>query len=641
MNTYESMTAAEMKRHMEALGGVFTVVRLLSPRDGGMAAPNGEGEGLCASADEVFVQKGTHVCGTCIARAALREKSRRVKLECIGGAMYQVIARYVEVDGEGRVLELINRLDDDGQDRMVEKLLRRYDEVNRDVLSGAYNRRFYEEQMRRTRLEAGVAMIDLDDFKLYNDIYGHAMGDAVIAAVAGAMQAEIRRTDKLIRYGGDEFLLVMPGVSEKNWEEALHRICRAVRAVRLAGCDGERFSVSIGGTLCRGEPVEEAVSRADAMMYRAKEKKDAVVTGQGTAGPVKTRKKPLVLVADDTPDDREQLRECLSEEFSVLTADGGDACIRALEQYGTAVSLVLLDLIMPTPDGFDVLEYMAEHRLLEDIPVIIVTGDENDALLGSAYEMGVTDYLNRPFDAHTVRRRVRNTVRLYAKQRRLLSMVSTQLTARDKNARFLVDLLAEVEGYRCGTDGRTHARIAAVTRLLLDHLSAKDSRYHFDGGDVNLICSASLLHDIGKIGVMRKILQKPAALDAAETERIREHPVIGANLIARLTAYRDEPFYRLCYQVCRWHHERWDGGGYPDGLRGDEIPMAAQVVSLADAYDALISDRPYRPAYTPDEAFAIIGRGECGAFNPVLLDAMHAARPALRALAAAPVGGVL
>ena len=235
---------------------------------------------------------------------------------------------------------------------------------------------------------------------------------------------------------------------------------RAVRAVRLAGCDGERFSVSIGGTLCRGEPVEEAVSRADAMMYRAKEKKDAVVTGQGTAGPVKTRKKPLVLVADDAPDDREQLRECLSEEFSVLTADEGDACIRALEQYGTAVSPVLLDLIMPTPDGFDVLEYMAEHRLLEDIPVIIVTGDENDALLGSAYEMGVTDYLNRPFDAHTVRRRVRNTVRLYAKQRRLLSMVSTQLTARDKNARFLVDLLAEVEGYRCGTDRRTHARIA-------------------------------------------------------------------------------------------------------------------------------------------------------------------------------------
>lgn len=628
MNDFESMTGTEAEAYVGHLRETFTVARILDAGTLGDICV-GDGKTHTPIPGEKFWE--THsACERCAACQALAEKTQKTKLEFVGNEIWQVWARYVEVDGKPFVLELIDRLDDDciadfdGKSRLLTKLSGRYEELYRDVLTGTYNRRFYEERMRHEAAVAGVAMMDIDDFKLYNDIYGHGAGDAVLAAVTAEMKKGIRKTDKLVRFGGDEFLLVMPGVPDELFYDALRDICRRVNGLQVKDYGGLRLSVSIGGTMCHDELVEEAVARADKLMYRAKQRKNTLVTDRDTAPVSDENEKQLILIVDDAEINREILARILHDDFRIMTATGGEECISTLEKYGTAVAIVLLDIIMPGTDGFDVLEYMSERRLLDDIPVVAITGDTSDVSVKRAYEMGVTDHISRPFDARIVRRRVNNTVRLYAKQRRLISLITTEVTERDRNGNFLFGLMAQLESHRCGTVGAPVFRIREITRLLLEQLAKEGDMYRFDSRDVSLICKASMMHDIGEVGIKRKILRKPGALSAEEYEEVKKHPLIAADMIERLPEFRDEPLFRWVYQICRWHHERYDGGGYPDGLRGDEIPFAAQVVSIADTFDALTSDRPYRKAMTPEIAMRMIRDGACGAFSPMLVGALGA-----------------
>ena len=295
-----------------------------------------------------------------------------------------------------------------------------------------------------------------------------------------------------------------------------------------------------------------------------------------------------VLIVDDSAMNRELLTEMLQSDYYILEAKNGQTCIDTMQAFHGDIALVLLDINMPVLDGFDVLKMMNASHTIEDIPVIMISSEDSEAAIRRAYEMGASDYINRPFDARVVSRRVDNTIKLYAKQRRLVRMVSDQIRAREKNTTLL-----EVDG---------------------DDLAEANQE------DIPL---ASALHDIGKIAIDEHILNKPSRLTAEEFAIMKTHCVQGADMLHRLDNFENEPLLRTAYEIARWHHERWDGRGYPDGLKGDEIPISAQIVSLADVYDALTSKRCYKEAYSHEKAMRMILGGECGAFNPLLLQCLQ------------------
>lgn len=278
-------------------------------------------------------------------------------------------------------------------------------------------------------------MIDLDDFKLYNDTLGHKVGDLVLRAVAEVIRSCIRKTDILIRYGGDEFILILPDVEPEIFTQKLKSIRRKVQEAKVPGYPGLKMSVSIGGVMSEGDTVEEAISRADHFMYMAKNKKNMVVTEENSiGGKLEGRKekffedlRPKILIIDDSEMNRAILREVLGEEFAVLEAANGEEGLEYLEEHEEDISLVLLDIIMPVMDGFEVLRVMSEKNFLDNIPVIMISSEESETYVKKAYEMGAMDYINRPFDAQVVYRRVFNTIKLYAKQRRLIALVTDQI----------------------------------------------------------------------------------------------------------------------------------------------------------------------------------------------------------------------
>lgn len=565
---------------------IFTVVRILD-KDllHKMDVRNGElrsEDCKCYS----FWEKGKN-CENCVAQRALAMKGQCTKLEFIGLKMYQVIAKYLEVDGVPCVVEMISCLDDEtlldaeGRETLVKKFAHYRRELYADALTGSYNRRYFEDQLKEQRMDAGIAMIDLDDLKTHNDTYGHVAGDKVLVTVSAAIISCVRKTDRLVRYGGDEFLLVMPGISLEAFVEKLHRIQNVIRSMSVEGYPQLKLSVSIGGTLTNGETVGKAMCRADEYMYQAKTSKNTIVTekdGQRTpeesvAAGRRNASRYRILIVDDSEMNRMILSEMLKGEFEILEAENGSACLDMLNRYETKISLILLDIVMPGMDGFGVLEYMNRNNLIGDIPVIMISGEDSGKVIKQAYEWGVSDYIKRPFDMEVVHRRVLNTIKLYAKQRRLVAMVTNQVFEKEKNSRMLIS-------------------------------------------------TASSLHDIGKIGIDEKILNKPGRLTPEERKIMEKHTVIGADMLANLQMYEDEPLMKVAYQICRWHHERYDGKGYPDGLKGEEIPISAQVVALADVYDALTSERVYKKAYSHEEAVQMICNGECGTFNPLLLECL-------------------
>ena len=501
------------------------------------------------------------------------------------------------------------------------------EELYKDPLTGAYNRRYYEEVVRKSIGPAGIALMDVDDFKICNDTYGHHAGDVALKTVASAIQSCIRSSDLLIRCGGDEFLLVLPGIPGDFLQTKLEQICTAVQMASVPGYPHFRVSLSIGGTIQSiTDPVERIVRRADWLMYQAKGRKNAVmveVPGHSLAALEKLlQKKSQILLVDDSAMNRMILKEILGDDYSILEAENGQECLEKMQAEAGNIALVLLDINMPVMDGFEVLKAMNANHTIEDIPVIMISSDDSDAAIRRSYELGASDYVNRPFDARIVYRRVTNTIKLYAKQRRLVQMVSDQIRARENNTDMLVGVLSHIVEFRNGESGAHVRHIRIITELLLHRLLEISSQYPITAEQQDNIPLASALHDIGKIGIDEKILNKPGRLTPEEFEVVKTHSMLGAEMLHQLEDFNEQPLLQTAYEITRWHHERWDGRGYPDGLKGDAIPISAQLVALADVYDALTSERCYKKAFSHEKAVQMILNGECGAFNPLLLQCL-------------------
>ena len=638
----ETMTAQEAEEFLNEMRKVFSIVRILDQKNFERDENHLNEHGAFPCQCYEFWKKN-RFCENCISMKTFRDKKQRSKLEFLDSTIYQVISHYVEVDGEPCVIELISQLDEDalvdndGRMHLLKKLTGYNKELYTDALTGTYNRRYYEDRLKKMKEAAGVAMIDLDDFKMYNDTYGHRAGDKVLDAVVKVIRKCIRKSDILVRYGGDEFLLILKDIGEADFVQKLHTIQEEIHQTRIQEYEKIRLSVSIGGVRMKEETLEEAINRADHFMYQAKTQKNMVVTEERklqTAGEEKVENSKMskkskksrshrVMIVDDSEMNRFLLREMLGQELEILEAENGEECLELLQRYGTDISLVLLDIVMPLKSGFEVLEEMDKNHWLGEIPVIMISSEDSAAAIRQAYELGVTDYISRPFDAQVVYRRVMNTIKLYTRQRHLVDLVKDQFYEKEKNNRMMIAILSKIVEFRSGESGSHMLHINMLTEWLLEELVHRTDQYPLSWTDRLLICTASSLHDIGKIGIPESILNKRGKLTTEELEEMKKHTLIGASILKNLGRYQKEPLLETAYQICRWHHERYVGKGYPDGLKGEEIPIAAQIVSLANAYDALVSDRGYRKVYSHDTALKMILDGECGSFNPLLLECLR------------------
>lgn len=332
--------------------------------------------------------------------------------------------------------------------------------------------------------------------------------------------------------------------------------------------------------------------------------------------------KETILIVDDSALNRMVLIEILGKEnYTFLEAENGQQAVELLDCH-PEVDLLLLDITMPEIDGFGVLEAMNQYHWIEEIPVIMISAEDSYTFVERAYDLGASDYITRPFDARVVCRRVSNTLMLYAKQKRLVQMVAEQVYEKEKVSNTMISILSHIVEFRNNENGLHVVHIRTITELLLRRLCKKTDRYPLTEADISLISTASALHDIGKINIPEQILNKPGRLTKEEFDIIKTHSAVGEHMLRQIPFNQNEPLVKAAREICRWHHERWDGRGYPDGLKGDEIPISAQVVSLADVYDALTSERCYKAAFDHDTALNMIVNGECGAFNPLLLECL-------------------
>lgn len=598
------LTKKQAEEMLVYLGDLFTEVRLLD------------------------IEAVKHLEKNSLSLRAFWEKCQKTRLEYIDSRVCQKISRYVEIDGQPHVVEILNVLDvttessENAREQLAAKVRGYDEELYLDALTGAYNRRYYENRIRKVRGHAGVAMIDLDDFKLYNDTCGHNAGDLVLNTVVGIIRGCIRKTDILIRYGGDEFLLILQDVDEEIFSKKLKQIRDMVCEAKVPGYARLRLTVSIGGVLADNETIESAVARADGLMYQAKNRKNMIVTEKSGIDSAEAKERQQILIVDDSQINCEILAEILKDEYRILEAANGEECIDLLKQYGTGIALLLLDINMPVMDGFEVLALMNRKNWIEDIPVIMISSEDSASYVRKAYEMGASDYISRPFDVQVVHQRVSNTIKLYAKQRRLISLVTDQIREKEKNNQMMISILSQIVEFRNSESGSHVLHINIITGMLLERLMQKTDQYHLQWSDQFLITTASALHDIGKIGIDEKILNKPGKLTKEEFEIMKTHTLIGASMLKSIEMYQNEKLLQVAYQICRWHHERYDGKGYPDGLKGEEIPISAQVVAIADVYDALVGKRVYKKAFSHETAIHMILNGECGAFNPLLLECL-------------------
>ena len=592
------ITMQEMEKELAIYRKNFTAVRLISEADilrTIEARKYNPASRACPCRDGRMTSQG---CRNCIVLRAYIEKCKKIKLEYDDPNVYQVTARYLHVEGGRYVLELVQKLDDaESGEKLANRLASYEDKLYHDALTGALNRRYYEEHMCKTVYEAGIAMIDVDNFKLYNDVFGHRAGDVVLETMAQSVKLHTASGDLLVRLGGDEFLLVMPGIPADRLYSRLLQVCEAVHNTPVPGYTNLQISISIGGVMGNGRLLETAVEQADQLMYQAKTRTNMVMTEMMlTQSPEQENElrtqKERILIVDDSELNRALLTEMLEDDYEILEAANGQECMDILNAGSDKISLMLLDLLMPV--------------------------------------MGVSDYISRPFDAKVVYRRVNNTIKLYAKQRRLVSMVTSQILEKEKNNMVLINILSHVVEFRNGQNGSHVQHMRQLSERILETLCAKTDRYRLTPQDCDLIALASSMHDIGKIAIDAKILNKPGKLTPEEFEQMKQHTILGAKMLDDLAAHHDEKLVRTACDICRWHHERYDGHGYPDGLVGDEIPISAQVVSLADVYDTLISERVYKPAYSHEQAMAMILNGECGVFNPLLIECLKELRETLR-----------
>ena len=602
LNNHEAnLTDEEAAAEVARVAKIYPVVRLMS-------------------ADQVKSERNCLLAGDrcpCLRQSSLEalatsdEISERLLND---GVEYRARVRSLTVEGEPHVLLMVRPID---EGEVAEE-----DLVYTDVLTSVRNRRYYEEKLRSARMNAGVAMIDLDDFRVFNDTCGRHAGDLALGAVAAAIRGGIRSTDELVRLGCDKFVAVMPNIPSDDFARRLRHVSDAVHTTIVPGHEHVSLTACVGGVRINGETVDEGVNRAVQLLSHAKAKPGTVVTDSDAIETFQSEK-PSVLIVDDSEMNRIILNEMLKDEYRVLEADNGRTALDMVDRYGDELSLVLLDIIMPGMNGFEVLGELSRRTVADSLPVIMISSEDSDDVVLRAYELGASDYINRPFNARVVRRRVSNTIRLYAKQRRLTSLLSQQYNERVKNSRMLIDIMAGVMELRNGESGLHVTHIEKLTELLLGCLVHRSDKFPLDNEQRSTIAMASALHDIGKMSIDDAILNKPGRLTSEEFEIMKTHTTLGADMLFELGhQHAGNSLLEYAYQIARWHHERWDGKGYPDGLKGDEIPIAAQVVSVADVYDALTSVRVYKDAIPHQEAIQMILDGKCGQFNPLLLDCL-------------------
>lgn len=340
--------------------------------------------------------------------------------------------------------------------------------------------------------------------------------------------------------------------------------------------------------------------------------------------------KSKILIADDSEMNRAILADMLKNEYDILEASNGLEAVQTLQQQGSELALLLLDIVMPELDGFGVLAEMNRNRWIEDIPVIMISSERSPQQVEQAYALGVSDFIARPFDSLIVYKRVVNTILLYAKQQQLVSLVASQVYESQRQNELMIAILSHIVEFRNGESGLHVHHVQALTSLLLRQLDRMEGPFHFSPSEISTISTAAALHDIGKIAIPEDILNKPGKLTPEEFEIIKTHTAIGAAMLENLPVAQDDPLVKASHDICRWHHERYDGRGYPDGLKGDDIPISAQVVALVDVYDALTSQRAYKEPFSHEKAIQMILNGECGAFHPLLLRCLSESSDAIR-----------
>ena len=603
-----SMTRQQAEQEMEQLRKVFPSVRMLTAEQ---------------------VQAGEAVGDA--ARQALEEKTTHSRMEYRGQELYEVTALFAQVEGTPCVLELERRLDrimlldPEESEQLFNNLAEYRGKLYRDAVTGAYNERYYQEKYRSRILTAGVAVLRVDDFKAANDVYGRYAGNSVLETVAGGLRRNLGEKDRLIRRGEDRLLLLLPEVGQSDFGQKLEHLRLQLAAAGVPGYSHLHISVSIGGVWIRDGEVSAAVEHAERLATYAQMQKNTVITEQQpertAAAPVHRRQS--VLIVDDSELNRKMLGQMLGSRFDIAEAASGEACLQLLEQNATGISIVLLDIHMPGIDGFTVLEEMNQKNLLEQIPVIMISSEDTVDAVRRAFDLGASDYISRPFDAKVVYQRIINTIQLYAKQRRLSAMAADLAFEKERASRMMIGILSQVVEKRNG-ESRDHVqRVAQLTSMLLAGLAQKTDRYPLTREMRRTIATAAALHDIGKMEICEDLLHKEGPLTEAERRTLQSHTLLGAQMLEEQPECRDDAFARTAYNICRWHHERYDGGGYPDGLQGEQIPIEAQVVGLADVYERLVSRPVDGHARTHSEVVQMICTGVCGAFNPLLLDCLQ------------------
>lgn len=603
-----SMTRQQAEQEMEQLRKVFPSVRMLTAEQ---------------------VQAGEAVGDA--ARQALEEKTTHSRMEYRGQELYEVTALFAQVEGTPCVLELERRLDrimlldPEESEQLFNNLAEYRGKLYRDAVTGAYNERYYQEKYRSRILTAGVAVLRVDDFKAANDVYGRYAGNSVLETVAGVLRRNLGEKDRLIRRGEDRLLLLLPEVGQSDFGQKLEHLRLQLAAAGVPGYSHLHISVSIGGVWIRDGEVSAAVEHAERLATYAQMQKNTVITEQQpertAAAPVHRRQS--VLIVDDSELNRKMLGQMLGSRFDIAEAASGEACLQLLEQNATGISIVLLDIHMPGIDGFTVLEEMNRKNLLEQIPVIMISSEDTVDAVRRAFDLGASDYISRPFDAKVVYQRIINTIQLYAKQRRLSAMAADLAFEKERASRMMIGILSQVVEKRNG-ESRDHVqRVAQLTSMLLAGLAQKTDRYPLTREMRRTIATAAALHDIGKMEICEDLLHKEGPLTEAERRTLQSHTLLGAQMLEEQPECRDDAFARTAYNICRWHHERYDGGGYPDGLQGEQIPIEAQVVGLADVYERLVSRPVDGHARTHSEVVQMICTGVCGAFNPLLLDCLQ------------------
>lgn len=578
--------------------------------------------------------KKDSACENCISKIVLENKSDSTKIEFINGQCYQFFAQYIIVEGVECSIETAVKInekvlvDSIGYKEIVEKYSATYASMYTDPLTGVYNRAYYEKVEKNVNTPAGIAVIDIDDFKLCNDIYGHKAGDVALQTVTQIIRNNIRSNDKIIRIGGDEILLILDGIQEESFERKLERIRSQVRMARVKGYNKLQLSISISAVVSMTETREVSVTKADRLMYIAKSSKNRVVSEWNENKQITSSlnerddNKPLVLVVDDSDMNRFLLSQILLDDYNVIEACDGVEATQIIQDHFKELSIVLLDIVMPRMDGFGVLEFMNANDLIQDLPVIMISSMDEDSAIRRCYELGISDYVRRPFSADVVGKRVYNIVRLYQRQRNLQREIREQVEEREKNSRVVTSIISHVVENRNGESGPHVIHVEQITEIILNRLTELTDMYKLSKEDKKQISLASALHDIGKIGIDEKILNKPGKLTEEEYEIMKTHTTIGAIMIHQVKMEEDDTLIQFAYEICRWHHEKWDGRGYPDGLKRNYIPISAQVVSIADVYDALVSERVYKKAYSHEKAIEMIINGECGEFNPLLIQCL-------------------